>query len=121
MILNLGPVTTSSTPVNDRAQARADAKVISDSTLCTFGKHKGKPWSLVDGGYLRWLWEAGKKDESGPIPDYIRKRLGLPPPRPPAVYRDPYKPYYFIHLENEPLDPRWADIFQFQHCADIPY
>jgi len=30
--------------------------------MCTFGKHKGKPWSEVPHDYLMWIRKQGKKD-----------------------------------------------------------
>lgn len=120
MILNLGPVNTSSTPTNDRAQARADLKLFTDKTKCSFGQYRGRPLGDVPDSYLRWLWQAGKKDEDGPLVDYIRQRLRIPVPAA-KQYVDPFKKYYFAVLRDEPLDPRWAEIFQFQDNPDIPY
>lgn len=117
MILDLSGTSTSHTPANDVAASRALAKTVSDTTKCTFGKHKGQPWQSVPDGYLRWLWENGKSAEESPLSDYIAKRLRIKP----KPFVSPHPRNYFAVLTDEPLHPLWEQVFGQEQTNDIPY
>lgn len=116
MIINLGNIDTSATPINDATTRHANARTLTDTSLMTFGKHKGQPLRDIPDGYLRWLWENGKKDEESPIASYIQQRLNIKT----KAFKSPHPPNYFAVYDNEPLDPRWEEIFAQQH-NDIPF
>lgn len=47
-----------------------------DDTPMPFGKHKGLPMWKVPADYLLWLWDNGKKDDTGnDVHKYIKENF----------------------------------------------
>ena len=53
-------------------------KILQDTDLMPFGKHKGEPMQDVPASYLHWLWQNGLKDDKlSNVADYIRRNLNV--------------------------------------------
>lgn len=50
-------------------------KILTDTDLMPFGKHKGKLMQDVPASYLHWLWVDSKRDKTTSIGDYIYRNI----------------------------------------------